>query len=95
MVVVATRDEEKQKSRDCSIEDIKDCRPSTDYYTPPTPECCDELKQNVDCFYDYRQVYPHLDYVYAACYINFDKLYLHDTWTEHIDLRFFFFSYVF
>lgn len=78
LAVVVTGDNEESELRGCNVKSINACMPSITYNIPPTRICCFELKQNVDCFSDYRQVYPDLGYVYAACYIKFNELYSYD-----------------
>lgn len=70
MFVAVMGKEERRKLGDCDVSDINDCLPAIKDSVPPTPKCCDELKQNIDCFNDYRLVYPNLGYVYAACTIS-------------------------
>ena len=73
MFMLTFLDAKVYPQRDCSLSDIQPCHSALeDPRMPPTAECCDTLRKNIDCFCDYQGHYFHFFDTVRACHIEFD-----------------------
>lgn len=59
----------KVHSQGCRMHDIMDC--PNDGETPPSAECCEELRQHMDCYCYYKRQAPWIRDIRHACKIEF------------------------